>query len=109
MNVKLDKIIKIQKRIFEDNGNGVDQEKWEDFLKLFASANNLYGREYWQAAAVQAETTVQFITLYTPKFKEVNIKNFRIVFNDTIYDIIPPIDNIKYENRYVKLRGKLHE
>lgn len=109
MKTKLDKIIKIQKRNIVTNENNVEEEKWEDYFKAFASVNNLFGKEYWEAAAVQSETTVDFLLLYTSKIKEMNTTDYRIVFNKKNYDIIPPIDNVKYENRLVKLRGKMHE
>ncbi len=62
--------------------------------------SNLYGREYFQATAVQAEKTVKF----TIRFIKDITESMRILFRDKQYNITS-IDNIKYRNRYMEIKA----
>jgi SPP1 family predicted phage head-tail adaptor len=56
----LNKRITIQKPITTTNERGFEIETWEDFKTVWAAVSNLHGREYYAAAAIQAENTVKF-------------------------------------------------
>ena len=80
---------------------GFETVTWEDVATLWAAVTNLHGREYYAAAAVQAEKTVKFTIRYLPGLDT----TMRIFFRGKIYNI-SAIDNIKYQNRYLKIKAQ---
>lgn len=97
-------LVTIQKYVegFDDIGN--PSNEWTDYAHAYAYANGLSGREYWEAANVQQENTVEFIFRWKPFFDTVNTKQYRLVFRDRIYNI-NMIDNIQFRNKTVKIRA----
>lgn len=92
--------IKLQKLETVVNENGFEDEKWINHKTLWASIKNLHGREYFQAAAVQKENTVKFTIRYVPGLDT----SMKILFEGKYYDITQ-IDNIRYENKYIEIKG----
>lgn len=90
----------IQKYVNIVNDNGFEEEIWEDYKTVWASVSNLYGREYFAAAAVQAEKTVKFTIRYTDEIDT----SMRILFKGKQYNITS-IDNIKYENKFIEIKA----
>lgn len=92
--------ITIQQFTTTVNENAFEVEDWINYKTIWASISNLHGREYFQAAAVQAEKTVKFTIRYNSSINT----DMRIVFNSKKYDI-KFIDNIKYENKFMEIQG----
>ena len=92
--------IRLQKLETVVNENGFEEEEWIDHKKVWASIKNLHGREYFEAAAVQKENTVKFIIRYLPGIDT----SMKILFKGKNYDITS-IDNIRYENKYIEIKG----
>jgi SPP1 family predicted phage head-tail adaptor len=92
--------ITLQKLTTSVNESGFEVETWEDYKTVWAAASNLHGREYFAAAAVQAENTVKFIIRYLPNIDT----SMRILFQGRQYNIIA-IDNIKYQNRFMEIKA----
>ncbi len=82
------------------NENGFETEEFIALKTVWASAANLSGREYFEAAAVQKENTIKFKIRAIPDIDE----SMRIVFQDKDYNITA-IDNIKYKNRYIEIKA----
>lgn len=80
--------------------NGFDVETWQDYKTIWASISNLYGREYYQAAAIQVEKTVGFIIRY---IEDVDTST-RILFRGKQYHITF-IDNMKYANKFIEIKA----
>lgn len=99
---KLNKRITFQAFTSTVNENGFEEQNWVDVKIVWASVANLSGREYFAAAAVQAETTVKFIIRYTSDLNT----DMRISFQDGIYNI-SFIDNIKYGNAFLEVKALL--
>lgn len=93
--------ITLQKYNETTDDEGFSTQEWQDIATVWASVENLFGREYWQAAAIQAENTVKFIIRYR---KDVTT-DMRIQFQGQQYEIIS-IDNIKYKNEYIEIKAK---
>ena len=93
--------ITFQKHTTTINENGFEVETWEDYRTVWAVASNLHGREYYAAAAVQAENTVKFTIRYLTGLDT----TMRIVFQGKQYNITA-IDNIKYQNRYLEIKAQ---
>ena len=86
---------------FDDIGNPSTQ--WQDWKECYAYVNGLSGREYWEAAVVHGENTVEFVSsdLF---FDEMNSKQYRLLFNGAVYNI-NTIDNIQFRNKTVKIKA----
>lgn len=82
------------------NENGFESELPQEYKTVWAEVSNLYGKEYFEAKAVQAENTVKF----TIRFLEGLDQTMRILFQDKAYNITA-IDNIKYKNRYIEIQA----
>lgn len=87
---------------FDEIGN--PSNEWKDYKKAYAYVNGLSGREYWEAANVQQENTVEFVFRWNPFFDDMNTKQYRILFRGKIYNI-NLIDNIQYRNKTVKIKA----
>ena len=92
--------ITLQKLMATTNDNGFEVEDWIDVKTLWASVCNLYGKEYFEAAAVQAQKTVKF----TIRFLDGLDESMRVLFKGKIYNITF-IDNIKYQNKFIEIKA----
>lgn len=92
--------ITFQKLVSNPNENGFDIEEWIDIKTVWSAISNLYGREYFEAAAVQAEKTVEFTIRYLP---DIDV-SMRILFMDKQFNITS-IDNIKYKNKFIEIKA----
>lgn len=89
-------------RGYDEIGNPV--REWKQCRKDHAYINGLSGREYWEAAAVQQEETVEFIFRWKPYFDQMDKRTHRLVFRGKIFDI-QHIDNVRYRNQTVKIKA----
>lgn len=96
----LNKRITIQELKTTINENGFEVEDWIDFKTVWAGVSNLHGREYFEAAAVQMESTVKFTIRYLAGIDT----SMRILFKGRYYNITS-IDNIKYKNRFIEIKA----
>ncbi|NFC89510.1 head-tail adaptor protein [Clostridium botulinum] len=118
MKVKIGEMrhrITIQKYNTYQNENGFDIEEWDDYKTVWASMNNLWGKEFYAAKSTNSENTIEFIVRYSKDLEKINTKEYRI---KTIKDKnatkekdkyryfdITFIDNIKYENKWLKIKA----
>jgi SPP1 family predicted phage head-tail adaptor len=91
---KLNKRITIQKYTTTVNENGFEVEAWVDYKPIWASRDDLQGREYYAAAAVQSENTVKFGIRYIKELDQdiseeaIEVtKLFRIKYINSTFDI----------------------
>lgn len=101
---KLDKRIVIQKLEIVTTENNFDEEAWMDFKTVWASINNLWGKEFYAAKAINEENTVEFIIRYSKDLEVLNSKEYRIKWQGREFDITF-IDNIRYENKWLKIKA----
>ncbi|WP_350342349.1 phage head closure protein [Proteinivorax tanatarense] len=90
--------VTFKKRTTTLNENGFEVESFQDIKTVWAGVENLRGREYFAAAAVQAEKTVKFSIRYLPYINA----SMLISFKDKLYNITA-IDNVNYENRFLEI------
>ena len=79
-----------------------------NYYTCHAYVNNLSGKEYWEAAQLNAEKEVFFLIRYCSEVKEIDTEHFRILFRGQVYNITF-IDNVKYQNKTIKLRAALEK
>jgi SPP1 family predicted phage head-tail adaptor len=92
--------ITLQKFMVITDPDGFTTQQWQDVATVWAAIENLHGREYWEAATVQAENTVKFTIRYRPDVTN----DMRIVFRGQTYEITA-IDNIKYRNEFLEIKA----
>ncbi len=85
----------------QDPNTGEIIEAWADYLSVFARVDPLVGREYFAAAAVQAEDTTKF----TMRHRGDIDTTMRIAFDGAEYDI-QSIQNIRSGNRETLIYAK---
>lgn len=83
--------------------NGFDVEDWVDWKTLWASKNNLSGKEFYTAKTVNEERTVKFRVRYHKDLEELDSKKYRIVHDGRVYNITF-IDNVMYRNEWLVLK-----
>nr|DAQ61511.1 MAG TPA: head tail joining protein [Caudoviricetes sp.] len=98
--------ITIQKSKTSIDKNGNHILLWEDYFSCAAYANNLSGKEYWEAATVNSQTDVYFIIRYCSEVAAIDSEHYRIVFKGQHYNI-SFVDNVQYKNKTIKLRASL--
>lgn len=98
--------ITIQKSILENDPVGNHVLVWKDYYTCSAYANNLSGKEYWEAAQVSAQKEIYFYIRYCSEVAEMDTEHYRILFRGQVYDITF-LDNVKYQNKTLKLRASL--
>ena len=79
---------------------------WEDYFCCSAFVNGLSGKEYWEAAQVNAQRDIYFIIRYCSEVAGMDTEHYRVLFRGQVYNITF-IDNVRYQNRMLKLRASL--
>lgn len=100
----LKKLVTIEQYVngFDEIGN--PSQEWVTYKKSYAYINGLSGSEYWEAANIKQENTVEFTFRWKPFFDNLNTKQFRINFQGSIYDI-NSIDNVQFRDKTVKIKA----
>lgn len=93
--------VTLQKYVETTDEDGFITQTWQNIATVWASVENLYGREYWEAAAIQKENTVKFTIRYRADIDQ----TMRIVFGGKIYNIVS-VDNIKYRNKLIEIKAR---
>ena len=79
---------------------------WEDYFCCSAFVNGLSGKEYWEAAQVNAQKDMYFIIRYCSEVADMDTEHYRVLFRGQVYNITF-VDNVRYQNRTLKLRASL--
>lgn len=98
--------ITIQKSTLGNDKAGNHVLSWEDYYACSAYVNNLSGKEYWESAQVNAQAEVYFLVRYCSEVAGMDTEHYRILFRGQIYNITF-LDNVKYQNKILKLRASL--
>lgn len=98
--------ITVQKSSLGNDRAGNHVLSWEDYYTCSAYVNNLSGKEYWEAAQISAQKDIYFIIRYCSEVSAMDTEHYRILFRGQVYDITF-IDNVRYQNRTLKLRASL--
>ena len=79
---------------------------WTDYYSCAAYVNSLSGKEYWEAAQVNAQTEINFVIRYCSEAAVMDTEHYRILFGGRIYNI-SFIDNVQYKNKTMKIRAAM--
>jgi SPP1 family predicted phage head-tail adaptor len=96
--------ITLQKRalVFDADRNQV--ELWAPWKTLRAEKTQLYGSEYYAAAAQGEEQTVVFTVRAIPALKDVNSTDYRLVYDGQVYDI-RQVDQLQDGGLWAKIKA----
>lgn len=95
--------VDIEKKTVSEDDIGNQHETWMHWRYFWIEANGLHGAEYYAAASVNEENTVELSLRYCKDLDSLNTIDYRVIFNDKTYDI-KAVDPVKYEDRWVKLK-----
>lgn len=101
---KLRERITLQKFEKVKDKNDITKEKWITWKTVYASVNNLYGKEFELAKATNTENTVEFVIRYSKQFESINSEKIKITWQNKTYNITF-IDNMAYGDKLLKLKG----
>lgn len=99
-----------QRIVIQQNRMAMDQDgnqrnEWTDYFTCWAYANNLSGKEYWEAAQVNQQESLFFLVRYSSELKELDSTKYRILFRGDIYNITL-VDFVQFQNKVIKLRAE---
>ncbi|XBX05705.1 phage head closure protein [Enterocloster clostridioformis] len=97
--------IVIQQNRMKKDKDGNQRNEWEDYFTCWAYANNLSGKEYWEAAQVNQEESLFFLVRYCKELKDLDSTKYRILFRGDIYNITL-VDFVQFQNKIIKLRAE---
>ena len=97
--------ITIQKSAVKIDNIGNHTAEWTDFYSCWAYVNNLSGREYWEAAQVNEQTSLYFLIRWCERLSALDTVNYRVRFRNEMYNITF-VDNVQYRNKILKLRAE---
>lgn len=86
------------------NDSGFQETTWQPIKTVWASMNNLFGREFWSAKGVQQENTIVFTVRYNRMIEELDTKKTRINLRGKHFKI-NHIDNVRYENKDIMIKA----
>jgi SPP1 family predicted phage head-tail adaptor len=85
-----------------ENELGDTVRNWVDVKSSWAMVKTIQGREFFQAAAVHAESTVRFVVRYTTGITN----DMRVVYKGRIFEIAAPPINDDELNKTLTIIGK---
>jgi SPP1 family predicted phage head-tail adaptor len=100
---ELNKRIEIQQDLGIPDDSGLHVPNWQPFVTVWAKVQDLTGREFFQAAQTQSESTTKF----TIRFRSVE-NNMRILFDGGLYEIVY-IDRGQHKGAYMTITAKRTE
>jgi len=101
--VRRRKII-IQKKTYVQNELGDLIAEWPTWQTLWAERGSLWGDDYYAAAAIDQENTVEFVVKWFPSLDEINTADYRIKFDNDIYDI-KHVDTLRDDGMFIKIKA----
>jgi len=99
--------ITVQKLTQSRGSTGEVLETWEPYATARAAVEPLIGREYYQAMQEQSENKVKFRVRYSSALNSINSRDYRISWNNEIYDIESKINPFE-QNKEILIMAVLH-
>ena len=76
--------ITIQKSSLGNDKAGNHVLAWEDYFFCSAFVNSLSGKEYWEAAQMNAQKDMYFIIRYCSEAADMDTEHYRILFRGQV-------------------------
>ncbi len=94
--------ITIQRITKEKGTDGETKTVYRDLATVWAKANGLYGKEWWDAKDYGAEGTVEF-TIRQNAAPSLRVED-RILFRGRLYNIFS-VDNVLFSDKFLKIKA----
>ncbi|MCS1351150.1 phage head closure protein [Mechercharimyces sp. CAU 1602] len=94
--------ITLQRKQTTRDERGNTRTEWVEVTTIWASVQWVKGREYFEAAAIQAERTARV----TIRHRDNTTTDLRIKYKDHLLDIQSVIDDVKGRRRFMELMCK---
>lgn len=110
MNVALLNVrIEILKNELVTDSIGNHTNKWNSFYSCYATVSGEQGSEEEAIGQTIDNSRIDFTIRYSSEIKSINSTNYKVKFNDTLYDI-EAIDHNNFKKKCIKLscRKKLN-
>ena len=78
--------------------------QWSDYFSCYATVSNGNGGET-EKTVISENESLSFTVRYCKKAADVNTTQYRIFFNDKVYNI-KSIDNMGFKKKSLKFRGE---
>lgn len=104
---RLDRRITIQKKVVAQDNLLNEAETWSDYHTCWAAVSGVSNREYFAARQQHEENVVSFKVRGCARLKEVDKINYRIVFEDHVYDI-NYIDDVRFSGTVFNIKAVRH-
>jgi SPP1 family predicted phage head-tail adaptor len=85
---------------------GQPRERWRTLFHTRAEISPWTGREYWQAAQAQAETTLRFRCRYRPEWRDVTA-GCRVLWQGRAYHLTEPPRVRQERGEWVEVMAKV--
>lgn len=99
--------IKIQKSAVAVDAVGNHISSWTDFYSCWAEVNKASGREYGVNPETISEDTLVFRVRWCSKISALNSKEYRIIYDNLVYNISAPPDDIQFRHEQYKITATL--
>lgn len=96
--------IVIQRKEMSENALGDPIEMWSDWRIVRAERSSLWGADYYAAAALGQEQTVEFTLRHVAFLDALNTIDYRLLYEGQTYDI-KQIDLLQDDGMWIKLRA----
>lgn len=93
--------ITLQKPVKTVSSSGVEEKQWQDITTVWGKVEHLRGRDFYEAAAVQAEQTVKV----TIRYREGITPQHRLIHRGAPYTITF-IDRETYPRRFLIIHAQ---
>lgn len=104
---RLDHRIIIQKKTVSVDSLLNQYAAWIEYHKCWAAVSGVSNKEYFAARQQHEENIVSFKIRGCSKLKSLNKIEYRIVFDDNVYDI-DYIDDVHFSGSVVNIKAVLH-
>lgn len=98
----------LQEQSATQNDKGDSSVEWVTIYAGYARVSNLGSREYWQAAAVNAESTLKLFCRYHPALDMADTRSVRLLWRGKQLDI-KSIDNTNFQNDQVVIKAVMRD
>lgn len=99
---KLNKRITIQQKVLITDDEGYQKEDWKDVATVWSKVENLHGREFFQAQAVNSKASCKF----TIRYKKGLSTAMRILYDGKLYNILY-VDDIQESHRFIEIMSEV--
>ena len=100
--------VAIEQLVATQDAIGNEVESWAPYLDAWAAVSDLYGDEYWVAAAQGQQDTVTFTLRWCAALGKAaadkDLTHYRLLLHGVPYGI-KHYDNVEYANKIMKIKA----